>query len=518
MRLKNKIDKLFVVMKKTHLIALTLAISVLFVILFYQKMIGINLLLFEVAVIPIMFYVNRPVKFNFLTSSILFTTGLTAVFAVIISTSWGIFINFVLLFCLGYVLAFQKGKSFSHVVCGAFLRCFLAQISFFTSHPEDQATANLPSSAMKKAYKFFFFVVIPVCILLFFFFLYTSSSSIFSQSVQPFLNTMADMLSNINFSLLFFFILGIIVVNPLLMRIKPLSIYEHDLSSYNDLKRIRKKQYFSFRANALQTQNTTGIVLLFMLNALILCFNYVDITNIWIGFEWDGTFLKEFVHEGTWILLFSVCISAIIALYFFHSNLNFYSKNKLLKRLTVLWIAQNFIMTVSVAIRNLYYINYFGLAYKRIAVLFFLALVAVGLITIIIKILKIKSSYFLWRINGFSLLAVLTVSSLFNWDVIITKYNFAHYNRSLIEYRFICELSNASLPYAIKTLEQLSDIDAVQRKTMPFDISQDHLWSYEKYYENIYKKKDNFLNTYKSRSILEWNLPDYSAYKKLSYN
>jgi hypothetical protein len=293
---------------------------------------------------------------------------------------------------LGYTLAFQKGRSFPHVAFGTFLRFFSAQFSVFKSHPEDKI--NSSSSFTAKLYKFFFFVIIPGCILLFFFLLYLSSSSIFAQSVQPFLNKLGDVLSNINFSLIIFFILGIIVTNPLLMKTKPLFIYEYDLSSNNELTRIRKKQFFTFRITALQTQNKTGIVLLFLLNALILFFNYTDIANIWIGFKWDGTFLKEFVHEGTWMLLFSVFISACIALYFFHNNLNFYSKNKLLKQLTVLWIAQNLIMTISVAIRNFYYINYFGLAYKRIAVLFFLILVAVGLITIIIKIINVKSSYF----------------------------------------------------------------------------------------------------------------------------
>ena len=503
-------------MKKTHPIVLVLITSVLFVALFYKKSLGINLLLFEAVLIHLMLYVNRPIKFNLLTSSILLATGLTAIFAVIVNSSWGIFINFVLLFCLGYVLAFQKGRSFPHVICGTFLRCFLAQFTIFASQPEDKTISKGSSSFLRKSYKFFFFVIVPVSILLFFFLLYLTSSSMFYNSVQPVLNKIADILSNIKFSLFLFFILGLIVVNPLLIKTKQLSIYEDDLSSSNDLQRIRKKHFLSFRATALRTQNVTGIVLLFMLNTLILFFNYIDISNIWIGFEWNGDFLREFVHEGTWILLFSVFISAFIALYFFHNNLNFYSKNRLLKILAVLWMAQNLIMTISVAMRNFYYINYFGLAYKRIAVLFFLILVAVGLINVIFKILKIKSTYFLLRINGLSLLTVLTISSLFNWDVIIAKHNFAHYDRSLIEYRFMYELSDASLPYTVKTLEQLSDINAVQVKTMPFDISHNYLWGYEKYYERIHKKKHNFLSTYKSRSLLEWNLPDYLAHKKLT--
>jgi hypothetical protein len=503
-------------MKRPHLITSVLVISILFVILFYQKLIGINLFLFEAVVIPVMLYGNRPIKFNLLTSSILLATILSAVFVVIVNTSWGIFINFVLLFCLGYVLAFQNGKSFFHTVWGTFLRCLLAQVTIFSPRSEDKINSNTSSSFRRKSYKFFFIICVPISILLFFFLLYVLSSSLFYKSVQPFLDKMANMLSGIRFSLFLCFILGLIVANALLMKTKSLSIYKKDLSSSNNLKRIRRKNAFSFRTTALRTQNMMGIVLLFLLNALILCFNYIDITNIWIGFQWNGEFLKEFVHEGTWILLFSVFISAAIALYFFNNNLNFYSKNKLLKRLTVIWIAQNLVMTFSVTIRNLYYINYFGLAYKRIAVLFFIALVSVGLFTIVIKILRVKSNYFLWRITGLSLLAVLTVSTLFNWDIIITKYNFTHYNRSLIEYRFIYELSDATLPYATKTAEKLSDIHDVQVKTMPFDItSQNYLWSYQEYYERINEKKDRFLNAYKSRNILEWNLPDYLAYKRL---
>ncbi len=381
-------------MKKKSLTTLALTSAVLFVILFYKKSLGINLFLFEAVLIPIMLYVNRPVKLNLLTGSVLFATGVSAIFTVIVNTSWGIFVNFLLLFCLGYVLAFPKGKSFFHAAWGTFLRCFSAQIAILQPNPKEKTPLNPNTSLKRKVHNFFFFVLIPVAILLFFFSLYVSSSSIFSKSVQPFLDEIAKIFTNLEFSLFFFFILGIIVVNPLLMNTKPLLIYNQDVASSDELKRTRTKRFLWFLTVALKTQNKTGIVLLSMLNVLILFFNYIDIANIWIGFEWNGAFLKEFVHEGTWLLLFSVFISAVIALYFFNSNLNFYSKNRLLKRLTVLWIAQNLIMTISVVIRNFYYINYFGLAYKRIAVLFVLVLVVVGLVTIIIKILKSKAATF----------------------------------------------------------------------------------------------------------------------------
>jgi len=78
-------------------------------------------------------------------------------------------------------------------------------------------------------------------------------------------------------------------------------------------------------------------------------------------------------------------------------------------------------------------------------------------------------------------------------------------------------LSDATLPYAVKTMEELSDIQAIQEKIMPSEIiSQPYLWSYQAYSFWTDYKKNKFLKTYEYRSILEWNLPDYQAYKKLN--
>ena len=493
-------------MKKTQFIVFALATALIFTILFYKKSIGINLFLFEFILIPVMIFLSRPVKFNFFTILLLASTSLTAVFTMLTATSWVIFINFSCLFTLATALNFQGSKSFLHLGIETIVRSFLSQVRVFQPWQEDDGGNRW---SMRKL---LYFVILPIIILLIFFFLYISSSSAFYNAFVPFF----QFISKLNISLILFFILGIIVANVLIAKTNPTSIYQNDISSSDNLIRQRKKYLYPFKKDGLSVQNKAGIILLSLLNVLILVFNCVDITTIWFGFSWEGDMLKEFVHQGTWVLVFSVIISAAIALYFFNGNLNFFSKNKPLKILTITWILQNLVMMFSVIIRNYWYINYFGLAYKRIAVIFFLILVAFGLLTIIWKIVRVKSSYFLLRVNGISLLLALVFSSFFNWDMLIAKYNFKHYDRVFIEYRFMAQLNDASLPFTVKSLDELQKIDEVQQKTMPFDTQQAYYWDYTKYYEVIKTRENTFLQKQKYKSFLEWNLADYRAYKKLN--
>ena len=70
----------------------------------------------------------------------------------------------------------------------------------------------------------------------------------------------------------------------------------------------------------------------------------MDINHVWLNFQWDGQFLKEFVHDGTYILIINIIISILLVLYFFKANLNFFKKNKILKTLTYIWVGQNFFL------------------------------------------------------------------------------------------------------------------------------------------------------------------------------
>jgi hypothetical protein len=82
-----------------------------------------------------------------------------------------------------------------------------------------------------------------------------------------------------------------------------------------------------------------------------------------------------------------------------------------------------------VFLRNYHYIDFHGLAYKRIGVIVFLALVLVGLVTLFFKIRDKKSFYHLLRVNAWAVLAAFTGLTTVNWDGLITRYNLSHWNK-----------------------------------------------------------------------------------------
>ncbi len=510
MRLKMSYYLKLFFMKRKQFLALILIVAGVFTLLFYRNSIGINLTIFEWILIPVMLFVNKPDKLNFLSKSILVTLIISSIMVAVINTPWTIFINFVLLFSFSTLLAFKGFRSYIHAFGESFMRVFTTHFSSQNYSDNNKNDIKLTNIFIK----ILLYGIVPLAIVLIFLLMYLNASSKFASIVDPFLNYIGRMFENLNITIVLIFILGVIVANILLRNSNPVGLWDMDISSKDDLERKRIKHFLTFKNTGLKTQNIMGIITLSALNVLILIFNITDIQSVWF-FEWGGDFLKEFVHEGTWILIFAILCSSLIALFFFKDNLNFYSKNKLIKSLSITWIAQNIVMAISVIIRNYWYMTYFGLAYKRIAVLFFLVLAIIGLITVIIKITNKKTAFYLLKTNSFAAIILIAFSSFVDWNVVIAKYNFNNYKKSFVEYRFMATLEDSSLPYTIKTKEELKTIDSLQNKALPTITRYSYFWDSEKYFEMIELKKSDFLERYLAQKPLEWNLSDYITYKKL---
>lgn len=208
---------------------------------------------------------------------------------------------------------------------------------------------------------------------------------------------------------------------------------------------IRKKP--SFAVLGLKSEYVGGIVMIAGINILLLILNILDIQNIWIF--WDGSLapeLKNILHRGTYWLIASILLSMAILIFYFRKNLNFYPNNHWLKGFAYLWIFQNGILAISVAIRCYYYIEEYGLAYKRIGVLIYLLLVFFGLFTMLVKIRYQKSFYYLLHRNTWAAFVVFVGMSLVDWDSLIVRYNLTyHFKSKEIEY-FMLSRSEKTLP------------------------------------------------------------------------
>jgi hypothetical protein len=184
-------------------------------------------------------------------------------------------------------------------------------------------------------------------------------------------------------------------------------------------------EYSNHWALDLRKEWLAAVLCFGLLNALLLLVNAVDIHWLWFGFEAAPGFdLTQFVHEGTYVLIFSIMLAAGIMLWFFRRNLNFYKPGlPLLRWGATLWVVQNAVLAVSVGLRNYYYIEATELAYKRIGVYGFLLLTLFGLGTVLLKIWQRRSSFSLVRLNSWAAYAVLLLLAAGNWEIWIAEYN-----------------------------------------------------------------------------------------------
>jgi hypothetical protein len=238
--------------------------------------------------------------------------------------------------------------------------------------------------------------------------------------------------------------------NDFLTRKKP--IIKRD--SYGN--RQRSEAYFdSFLG--LQKEYQQSLMTLGMLNLLLLVVNATDFIYVWSGANAEEVKdLKQYVHEGTYILITCILMAMGVLFHIFRKNLNFYPKNTVLLYLSLGWLVQNGILALSVGIRNWQYVSHHGFAYKRVGVFLFLLLVFFGLVTLWLKIRDRRSMSWLLRFNAWAFYGLLLLNSLVPWDQWITNYNLSAPLKSVVDVRWmIFEVSDKNIRILEDNLELL---------------------------------------------------------------
>ena len=122
-----------------------------------------------------------------------------------------------------------------------------------------------------------------------------------------------------------------------------------------------------------------------------------------------------------------------------------------------------------------------------------------------------------------AVVVVLVLSTFFNWDRIIARYNFEHANKSFIHLNYLVQLSDASLPYLDRPLDQLIGTNEYQKESffkVSFSSSSRDFYNRiymtpEAYLTQIERRKKTFIKEWKKKSWLEWNYAEYHAYNEL---
>ena len=515
---------------KSNLLVLSALIGgLLFSFLFWQERLAINLLIYSIYLLAVT-YVNPEVTKS-LKVRIYGSAHLLAAILVVVNNSDLTLASYYisLLLFIGYSHNQQIRTAFT-----ALLAAILQMSTAPFNAIRNLGDVTIGKFNFKPRFKLVKYIFIPLVIVTIFTCLYSAASSVFARYAETALIYIGDFFEHVfgfifedlSFGRFMHFCFGLIVTAGLLIAFFDKSLQQIEVKCKEQLTRVRKNvnqrtiwfevaKVFSgsllTKKLALKTEFIIGFISFAALNILLLFLNGIDIWWLWLG---KGRNFAEInysadLHDGTNSLIFSIGLAMAIIIYFFRGNLNFYSKSKTLRILAFAWMVQNLILIVSVLIRDGYYIEFYGLTYKRIGVLVFALLCIIGLISVYIKVSKQKTFFYLLKLNGNIWFALLLLFSLINWDVFIVKYNLSHSDSISVDADYLLSLSDKTLPVLDRNRTKLQYTES--KTEYRTEIAKPE--TLESNQRKLNQRIGFFKDRYEKVSWVSWNLQDWKTAK-----
>jgi|GEM_PF-1512346 len=267
-------------------------------------------------------------------------------------------------------------------------------------------------------------------------------------------------------------------------------------------KKVKAKTSRPSRLKTWLDENNIAMTLV-LFNTLFAVQTLLDITYIWNGAMLpDGVTYSEYVHQGTYILIFTSLLAALFILYVSHENRNYHA-NRFVKLMLLAWAAQNVLLVLSTMSRMEIYIADYSLTELRVWASVWMLLVIIGLILIFLRLLMDKSNSWLIRGNLISLIAISYVMGFTNLSYVIADYNLNIAKPRLvkIDTRYIAELGAETIPAIDAYLgnltedqrleylnQKLANIRNLNRDKVMHDTSGWRQWGYRKHRLQNYLK------------------------------
>jgi hypothetical protein len=139
----------------------------------------------------------------------------------------------------------------------------------------------------------------------------------------------------------------------------------------------------------------------------------------------QGITLAEYAHRGAYPLIATALLAALFVIITLRPGSST-AAVPAIRKLVVLWIAQNIVLVGSSILRTLDYVQTYSLTILRIAALAWMLLVAVGLMLICWRLFREKSAGWLINANLAAAAAVLTIASFVDLGSVAAWWNVRH--------------------------------------------------------------------------------------------
>lgn len=395
-------------MKTHHYILLT---TLLFVILFYDESMGLNLGILGIIYASLTLY-KTPERNRTRTFLILFVTSILSS----IAFAWyGDFPSFLAITSSLLLLSYRSKNrrlKILFLIPVFVVNCFTFLCRFF-NFDKWLPKRNIPGLWQKVLA----FVLIPLVLLAIFFGVYSAGSDHFA-------NLFKNIELDINFwQLVAITVLGFFFAFNYWNYSVEKTIYKQNYILDDNFKEENKIQKPTYSFLDLDAERMSGVISFFSLNILLIFF--IATYNYEQFFEAVKTpnQLSAETHERVNAVIVSIVLAILVIMFYFKSSFNFDPKAGLLKILAKIWIVLNIILVLSAMMKNYEYVINSGFTYKRLGVFGFLIVSLIGLILTFIKIHKKKRNAFLFNTMIGYVYGTILVCSYFNWGGLITSQN-----------------------------------------------------------------------------------------------
>jgi hypothetical protein len=190
---------------------------------------------------------------------------------------------------------------------------------------------------------------------------------------------------------------------------------------------------------------------LILFNALFALQSGLDLVYLWGGASLPGGMgHAEYAHRGAYPLIVTALLAAGFVLVAMRPG-GPAEHSRLIRPLVLAWIGQNILLVVSSILRLDLYVAAYSLTYLRLAALIWMALVAAGLLLILIQILLTKPNSWLVTANAATLALVLYGCCFINAPWLVASYNVEHCREvggtgPNLDFQYLASLGAQALP------------------------------------------------------------------------
>lgn len=193
---------------------------------------------------------------------------------------------------------------------------------------------------------------------------------------------------------------------------------------------------------------------LWLFNLIFLVPNLLDMAFLWRGAALPaGVSHAQYVHQGAYALIATALLAGLFVLIAFRPH-GGVAPAAALRAGLLAWVGQNVFLVLSSMLRLLRYVEDYALTGWRVAAMIWMALVALGLLLILARILGRRTNRWLVNANALALYATLYLCCLPDFGALIANYNVRHCRQvtghgAELDLAYLARIGPSSLPALI---------------------------------------------------------------------